>query len=165
MVATAGSGGRGFARRQRHPGRPVEGPPHRHCHAACRDRAALIAALDVGPRYFPARFLRSAWCWALPAHLSPSRCRWCPTGIRREHQGIALGLAGAGNSGTVFASLFAPALAVAFGWRNVLGLAALPLVAVFVLFLLRSRRTARHVRRARACGIMRGCCETATAGG
>ncbi len=52
-----------------------------------------------------------------------------------EHQGTALGLAGAGNSGTVFASLFAPALAVALGWRNVLGLAALPLIAVLVFFL------------------------------
>src|SRR5215469_6512686 len=51
-----------------------------------------------------------------------------------EHQGTALGFAGAGNSGTVFASLFAPALAVAVGWRNVLGLAALPLLAVLVLF-------------------------------
>ncbi|HEX4273084.1 MAG TPA: nitrate/nitrite transporter [Rhizomicrobium sp.] len=53
-----------------------------------------------------------------------------------EHQGTALGLAGAGNSGTVFASLFAPMLAMALGWRNVLGLAALPLLVVFVLFVL-----------------------------
>ncbi|HWG07053.1 MAG TPA: nitrate/nitrite transporter, partial [Beijerinckiaceae bacterium] len=52
-----------------------------------------------------------------------------------EYQGVALGLAGAGNSGTVFASLLAPALALALGWRNVIGLAALPLVAVFVFFL------------------------------
>jgi NNP family nitrate/nitrite transporter-like MFS transporter len=51
-----------------------------------------------------------------------------------EHQGMALGLAGAGNSGTVLASLFVPGLAVALGWHNVLGLAALPLIAVFVLF-------------------------------
>ncbi|CAH1661747.1 nitrate/nitrite transporter [Chelatococcus asaccharovorans] len=51
-----------------------------------------------------------------------------------EHQGTALGLAGAGNSGTVFASLLAPSLAVALGWQNVLGLAAIPLVAVFALF-------------------------------
>ncbi len=51
-----------------------------------------------------------------------------------EHQGTALGLAGAGNSGTVFASLFAPTLALALGWQNVFGLAALPLIAVFVLF-------------------------------
>lgn len=58
-----------------------------------------------------------------------------------EHQGTALGLAGAGNSGTVFASLFAPALAVALGWRNVLGLAALPLIAVFLLFLFAARNS------------------------
>jgi NNP family nitrate/nitrite transporter-like MFS transporter len=52
-----------------------------------------------------------------------------------EHQGTALGLAGAGNSGTVFASLFAPSLAVALGWQNVLGLAVLPLTAVLLFFL------------------------------
>ena len=51
-----------------------------------------------------------------------------------EHQGMALGLAGAGNSGTVLASLFVPGLALALGWHNVLGLAALPLIAVFVMF-------------------------------
>jgi len=56
-----------------------------------------------------------------------------------EHQGIALGLAGAGNSGTVFASLFAPALAVLFGWRNALGLAALPLIAAFVFFVIAAK--------------------------
>ncbi len=56
---------------------------------------------------------------------------WYPA----EHQGTALGLAGAGNSGTVFASLFAPALAVAVGWQNVLGLATLPLVAALAFFL------------------------------
>jgi MFS transporter, NNP family, nitrate/nitrite transporter len=56
-----------------------------------------------------------------------------------QHQGFALGLAGAGNSGTVFASLLAPTLAVMFGWRNVLGLAALPLVAVFIYFALAAK--------------------------
>jgi NNP family nitrate/nitrite transporter-like MFS transporter len=55
---------------------------------------------------------------------------WYPA----EHQGTALGLAGAGNSGTVFASLFAPMLAVMLGWRNVLGMAVLPLALVFLLF-------------------------------
>jgi MFS transporter, NNP family, nitrate/nitrite transporter len=58
-----------------------------------------------------------------------------------EHQGMALGLAGAGNSGTVLASLFAPALAVALGWNNVLGLAALPLILVFVLFLFTAKNS------------------------
>jgi MFS transporter, NNP family, nitrate/nitrite transporter len=56
-----------------------------------------------------------------------------------EHQGMALGLAGAGNSGTVFASLFAPTLAVMLGWRNVLGLTALPMIAVFLFFLVAAK--------------------------
>jgi len=58
-----------------------------------------------------------------------------------EHQGMALGLAGAGNSGTVLAALFVPGLAVALGWQNVLGLAALPLVMVFLLFLLTAKNS------------------------
>ena len=60
----------------------------------------------------------------------PLASRWYPP----EHQGTALGIAGAGNSGTVFAALFAPSLAVAFGWNNVFGLAAIPLVAVLVFY-------------------------------
>ncbi len=51
-----------------------------------------------------------------------------------EHQGMALGLAGAGNSGTVLAALFVPTVAMMVGWQNVLGLAALPLILVFALF-------------------------------
>ena len=53
-----------------------------------------------------------------------------------EHQGMALGLAGAGNSGTVLASLFVPTIAVVLGWNNVLGLAALALIGVFVVFII-----------------------------
>lgn len=63
----------------------------------------------------------------------PLASRWYPP----EHQGLALGIAGAGNSGTALAALFAPLLAKAFGWSNVIGLAAIPLavaLAVFVLF-------------------------------
>ena len=61
----------------------------------------------------------------------PLASRWYPP----EHQGTALGIAGAGNSGTVLAALFAPALAVAFGWNNVIGLAVIPLAIVFVFYL------------------------------
>ena len=53
----------------------------------------------------------------------PLASRWYPP----EHQGTALGIAGAGNSGTVFAALLAPALGAAYGWSNVFGLALLPL--------------------------------------
>ena len=62
----------------------------------------------------------------------PLASRWYPP----EHQGTALGIAGAGNSGTVFAALFAPSLAVAYGWNNVLGLAVLPLVVVLIIYLI-----------------------------
>ena len=62
----------------------------------------------------------------------PLASRWYPP----EHQGAALGIAGAGNSGTVLAALFAPSLAVAFGWNNVIGLAVIPLVIVFLFYLL-----------------------------
>ena len=61
----------------------------------------------------------------------PLASYWYPP----EHQGTALGIAGAGNSGTVLAALFAPSLALAFGWRNVLGLAVIPLAIVLALFI------------------------------
>ncbi|PMW04423.1 MFS transporter, partial [Pseudomonas sp. GW456-11-11-14-TSB2] len=60
----------------------------------------------------------------------PIASRWYPP----EHQGLALGIAGAGNSGTALAALFAPYLAQTLGWNNVIGLAALPLLAAFVVF-------------------------------
>ncbi|NUM88609.1 MAG: MFS transporter [Bdellovibrionales bacterium] len=53
-----------------------------------------------------------------------------------KHKGLAMGIAGAGNSGTVLAVLLAPPLATAYGWRAVYGLAALVmLVPVFVMIL------------------------------
>lgn len=62
----------------------------------------------------------------------PLASRWYPA----EHQGTALGIAGAGNSGTAFAALFAPALAIAFGWHNVFGLALIPLSIALVVYLI-----------------------------
>jgi NNP family nitrate/nitrite transporter-like MFS transporter len=62
----------------------------------------------------------------------PLASRWYP----QEHQGLALGIAGAGNSGTALAALFAPLLAKSFGWQNVIGLAALPLAVAFVVYML-----------------------------
>jgi MFS transporter, NNP family, nitrate/nitrite transporter len=61
----------------------------------------------------------------------PLASRWYPP----EHQGTALGIAGAGNSGTVFAALFAPTLAAWFGWPNVFGLAVIPLVVTLAIYL------------------------------
>ncbi len=60
----------------------------------------------------------------------PLASRWYPP----QYQGIALGIAGAGNSGTVFAALFAPWLASRLGWINVIGLAAIPLVIALAVY-------------------------------
>jgi NNP family nitrate/nitrite transporter-like MFS transporter len=79
---------------------------------------ALLLGLGLG-------FAGAAFAVALPL-----ASRWYPP----EHQGTALGIAGAGNSGTVFAALFAPGLAVAYGWNNVFGLALIPLAIVFVIY-------------------------------
>ncbi|HNV87460.1 MAG TPA: nitrate/nitrite transporter [Methylotenera sp.] len=61
----------------------------------------------------------------------PLASRWYPP----EHQGTALGIAGAGNSGTVFAALFAPGLAVAYGWNNVFGFALIPLGIALLVYM------------------------------
>jgi len=61
----------------------------------------------------------------------PLASRWYPP----QFQGTALGIAGAGNSGTVFAALLAPGLAAWIGWQNVIGLAAIPLIAAFAVYL------------------------------
>ncbi len=45
---------------------------------------------------------------------------WFPA----KYKGLAMGIAGAGNSGTVLAVLFAPPLAMKYGWTAVYGLAA-----------------------------------------
>jgi NNP family nitrate/nitrite transporter-like MFS transporter len=65
----------------------------------------------------------------------PLASRWYPP----EHQGKAMGLAGMGNSGTVLAALFAPALAKLFGWNAVLGLACLPLGLVFLAYMVMAK--------------------------
>ena len=54
-----------------------------------------------------------------------------------KYKGLAMGIAGAGNSGTVLAVLFAPPLATAYGWQAVYGLAAftmlIPMIVMAVM--------------------------------
>ena len=50
-----------------------------------------------------------------------------------KYKGLAMGIAGAGNSGAVLAVLFAPPLAEAHGWRTVYGLAVLPMLLAMAL--------------------------------
>ncbi|MEO8315864.1 MAG: nitrate/nitrite transporter [Pseudomonadota bacterium] len=96
--------------------------------------AGLLVAWTVGVDSFNQLLLLgvvlgvagSAFAVALPL-----ASRWYPP----QYQGTALGIAGAGNSGTALANLFAPALAIAFGWRNVIGLAVLPLLVALVVYI------------------------------
>jgi NNP family nitrate/nitrite transporter-like MFS transporter len=50
-----------------------------------------------------------------------------------KYKGLAMGIAGAGNSGAVLAMLFAPPLAKAFGWRAVYGMAIFPMLMAMIL--------------------------------
>jgi len=70
----------------------------------------------------------------------PLASRWYPP----EYQGLAMGITGAGNSGTLLATLFAPRLAERFGWPSVLGLAMAPLVMVLAIFALAARDSPRR---------------------
>ena len=60
----------------------------------------------------------------------PQASRWYPP----KYQGVVMGIAGAGNSGVVLASLFVPSLAEAFGLQQVFGVMLIPLAVVFVLY-------------------------------
>jgi NNP family nitrate/nitrite transporter-like MFS transporter len=50
-----------------------------------------------------------------------------------QHKGLAMGIAGAGNSGTVLAVLFAPPMATAYGWQAVYGVAAICMVIPMIV--------------------------------
>ena len=65
----------------------------------------------------------------------PLASRWYPP----EYQGLAMGIAGAGNSGTLLATLLAPRIAEQFGWAATFGLAMLPTTLVLLVFVLIAR--------------------------
>jgi NNP family nitrate/nitrite transporter-like MFS transporter len=62
----------------------------------------------------------------------PLASRWYPA----EYQGLAMGIVGAGNSGSLMATLFAPRLAERIGWANTIGLALIPVLGVAIVFTL-----------------------------
>ena len=108
--------------------------------------AALLGAWQLGVHTFSQMLLLGLFLGVAGASFSialPLASRWYPP----EHQGTALGIAGAGNSGTVFAALFAPMLALAFGWRNVLALASLPLIVVLISFVIFAKDAPTRVER------------------
>jgi NNP family nitrate/nitrite transporter-like MFS transporter len=65
----------------------------------------------------------------------PLASRWYPP----SYQGLAMGIAGAGNSGTALATFFGPRLADWLGWHAVFGLTLIPLIATFGVFWLFAR--------------------------
>jgi NNP family nitrate/nitrite transporter-like MFS transporter len=62
----------------------------------------------------------------------PLASRWYPP----QYQGLAMGIAGAGNSGTALATFFGPLLARYLGWQAVFGLALIPLSLTLLVFTL-----------------------------
>ena len=60
----------------------------------------------------------------------PMASRWYPA----EYQGLAMGIAGAGNSGTVASALIAPRLAEHIGWHATMGVAIIPALLVLAAF-------------------------------
>ncbi len=69
----------------------------------------------------------------------PLVSRWYPP----EYQGLAMGIAGAGNSGTAVAALVAPRVAERLGWHETFALAMLPVALVWLAFTLLAREPAR----------------------
>jgi NNP family nitrate/nitrite transporter-like MFS transporter len=70
----------------------------------------------------------------------PLASRWYPP----QFQGVVMGIAGAGNSGTALATFFGPRLAEAWGWHAVFGLALPPLLCTLAVFLLFAKDSPRQ---------------------
>jgi MFS transporter, NNP family, nitrate/nitrite transporter len=73
----------------------------------------------------------------------PLASGWYPP----EYQGLAMGIAGAGNSGTLLSTLFAPRLAMRFGWHTVFGIAMIPVMVVWLLFALLAKDAPGKMKR------------------
>jgi NNP family nitrate/nitrite transporter-like MFS transporter len=108
--------------------------------------SGLLVAWFVGLHGYGATLLMGAllgFGGASFAVALPQAGRWYPPNM----QGVVMGLAGAGNVGTVLDALFAPRLAAAYGWRSVFGLAVIPAVLVLIVYVLFSREAKVEVRK------------------
>jgi NNP family nitrate/nitrite transporter-like MFS transporter len=86
-------------------------------------------ATSLGELYLVALLLGVAG--ASFAAALPLASRWYPP----QYQGLAMGIAGAGNSGTVFTTLFANRIAQHYGdWHIVFGFALIPMILAFIVF-------------------------------
>lgn len=80
----------------------------------------------------------------------PLASRWYPP----ERQGLVMGIAAAGNSGTVVANLVAPRLAAIVGWHNVLALTMIPLTIVLAAFSLLAKDSPSRVASSSLAGYL-----------
>ena len=108
--------------------------------------AGLTWAWVMGLGGFPAALLLGmvlGFAGASFAVALPQAGRWYPPHM----QGLVMGLAGAGNIGTVIDALLAPRLAAAFGWRAVFGFALIPAFAVLLVYALFSKEAPAAVKK------------------
>ena len=70
----------------------------------------------------------------------PLASRWYPP----EKQGLAMGIAAAGNSGTVVTNLIAPRLAASIGWQGVMAVAMIPLTIALVVFVVLAKESPKR---------------------
>ncbi len=106
----------------------------------------LLAAWRAGLPSFPAAIAFGTvlgFAGASFAVALPQAGRWYPP----QMQGVVMGLAGAGNVGVVLDALIAPRLAAAYGWQSVFGLALIPAVLVFIVYLLVSKEAPVEVKK------------------
>ena len=95
--------------------------------------AALLGAWLVGLHGFGAALLLGGllgFAGASFAVALPQAGRWYPPHL----QGLVMGLAGAGNIGTVLDALIAPRIAAAHGWQAVFGLTLIPALIVLIAY-------------------------------
>ena len=81
----------------------------------------------------------------------PLASGWYPP----EHQGLALGVVGAGNSGTLVAALAGPRLAEHVGWHGVFGLAIVPVLIALGVFAVAAKEPPRRGAPSRPLAIAR----------
>jgi len=88
----------------------------------------------------------------------PLASRWYPP----RYQGLAMGIAGAGNSGTALATFFGPLLARSLGWHAVFGLALIPLLLTLCFFALLAKDSPRQppAKSLRDYGVVLGYADT-----
>jgi NNP family nitrate/nitrite transporter-like MFS transporter len=110
--------------------------------------AGLLYAWLVGLGGFEATLLMGVvlgFAGASFAVALPQAGRWYPPNM----QGVVMGIAGAGNVGTVLDALFAPRIAAAYGWRAAFGLALIPAIIVLVVYAIFSREAAVEFKKKR----------------